>query len=248
MKKILVNTLAVGLLAVAGQTTAATLTANVALVDDGYYFHGPFSNARLWIPEEISFRDHISFDAQGYLKFDIAGDLAGVNATDITSATLSWSTYHMNENIPDMKWRSPTDGYSVNLDMSPYASAVDMNLTTQPTTVAGANVAMTHSVFDIAGAPNGTYLETISMDITSIVQSWVDGSYANHGIKMDILEPNHGLKYYMRAFTMEQDIANGTMHAATLDVSYVPIPAAVWLFGSGLLGLVAVARRKKSLI
>ena len=26
----------------------------------------------------------------------------------------------------------------------------------------------------------------------------------------------------------------------------VPVPAAVWLFGSGLLGLVGVARRKKS--
>jgi hypothetical protein len=30
-------------------------------------------------------------------------------------------------------------------------------------------------------------------------------------------------------------------------VSSVPVPAAVWLFGSGLLGLVGVARRKKSL-
>ena len=29
-------------------------------------------------------------------------------------------------------------------------------------------------------------------------------------------------------------------------VSSVPVPAAVWLFGSGLLGLVGVARRKKS--
>jgi len=29
-------------------------------------------------------------------------------------------------------------------------------------------------------------------------------------------------------------------------VSTVPIPAAVWLFGSGLLGLVGVARRKKA--
>ena len=27
----------------------------------------------------------------------------------------------------------------------------------------------------------------------------------------------------------------------------VPVPAAVWLFGSGLLGLVGVARRKQSL-
>ena len=29
-------------------------------------------------------------------------------------------------------------------------------------------------------------------------------------------------------------------------LSQVPIPAAVWLFGSGLIGLVGVARRKKA--
>lgn len=32
----------------------------------------------------------------------------------------------------------------------------------------------------------------------------------------------------------------------TIDVNAVPIPAAVWLFGSGLLGLVGMARRKKA--
>jgi hypothetical protein len=32
----------------------------------------------------------------------------------------------------------------------------------------------------------------------------------------------------------------------TLNVGAVPIPAAVWLFGSGLLGLIGVARRKKA--
>lgn len=244
MKKILVNTLAVGLLTAAGQTMAAT--ASVALVDDGFYFSGPFPGTQMWIPENISFRDHVAFDAQSYLKFDIASGLAGIDAADITSATLSWSTYHMNEDIPSMVWRSPLDGTSVNLDMSPYASAVDMALTTQPATVAGANAAMTHTVFDIAGAADGTYLETISMDITSIVQSWVDGSYANHGIKMDILGAGAGEKFYMRAFSMEDDIAGGTMYAASLDVSYVPVPAAVWLFGSGLLGLVGIARRRQA--
>jgi hypothetical protein len=29
------------------------------------------------------------------------------------------------------------------------------------------------------------------------------------------------------------------------NMSSVPVPAAVWLFGSGLLGLVGIARRKK---
>jgi hypothetical protein len=32
----------------------------------------------------------------------------------------------------------------------------------------------------------------------------------------------------------------------TADVAAVPVPAAVWLFGSGLLGLIGVARRKKT--
>jgi len=34
--------------------------------------------------------------------------------------------------------------------------------------------------------------------------------------------------------------------ALVRDVSPVPVPAAVWLFGSGLLGLIGVARRKKA--
>jgi hypothetical protein len=40
----------------------------------------------------------------------------------------------------------------------------------------------------------------------------------------------------------------GTMGATplSLSISAVPVPAAVWLFGSGLLGLVGMARRKKA--
>ena len=31
-----------------------------------------------------------------------------------------------------------------------------------------------------------------------------------------------------------------------IEISKVPVPAAIWLFGSGLLGLVGIARRKKA--
>jgi hypothetical protein len=41
-----------------------------------------------------------------------------------------------------------------------------------------------------------------------------------------------------RGFTIEE-------LAVTGEVSAVPVPAAVWLFGSGLIGLMAVARRKR---
>ncbi len=43
------------------------------------------------------------------------------------------------------------------------------------------------------------------------------------------------------------DIGSGnSLHVTGYSVSAVPIPAAVWLFGSGLLGLIGVARRKKA--
>jgi len=38
--------------------------------------------------------------------------------------------------------------------------------------------------------------------------------------------------------------ADGTLTYGTASVSAVPVPAAVWLFGSGLVGLVGIARRK----
>ncbi len=34
------------------------------------------------------------------------------------------------------------------------------------------------------------------------------------------------------------------VHVTAIDASPVPVPAAVWLFGSGLLGLIGIARRK----
>ncbi|MCK5092950.1 MAG: VPLPA-CTERM sorting domain-containing protein, partial [Gammaproteobacteria bacterium] len=35
------------------------------------------------------------------------------------------------------------------------------------------------------------------------------------------------------------------VHDGDVGASVVPVPAAVWLFGSGLIGLVGFARRKK---
>ncbi len=45
---------------------------------------------------------------------------------------------------------------------------------------------------------------------------------------------------------IEGAIIGSTLQAKLGEVTVVPVPAAVWLFGSGLLGLVGVARRKIS--
>jgi len=39
---------------------------------------------------------------------------------------------------------------------------------------------------------------------------------------------------------------NGTVRWDDASISAVPVPAAVWLFGSGLIGLIGIARRRKS--
>ena len=51
------------------------------------------------------------------------------------------------------------------------------------------------------------------------------------------------------ALFMQATTYNGTLYdftINTLSISAVPIPSAVWLFGSGLLSLIGVARRKKA--
>lgn len=47
-------------------------------------------------------------------------------------------------------------------------------------------------------------------------------------------------------FGIEVAQAGWGVENVRMDVQVVPVPAAVWLFGSGLLGLVGIARRKKA--
>jgi len=41
-------------------------------------------------------------------------------------------------------------------------------------------------------------------------------------------------------------VADGSIDYLDTEINTIPIPAAVWLFGSGLLGIIGIARRKKA--
>jgi hypothetical protein len=57
--------------------------------------------------------------------------------------------------------------------------------------------------------------------------------------------PGHGANFDMTSMTLVS-CSNNDGNGNCVNTPPIPVPAAVWLFGSGLLGLVGVARRRKS--
>jgi len=83
--------------------------------------------------------------------------------------------------------------------------------------------------------------ETMTITMTDIVKDWLyylegtDG-YFNNGIEIyDSLDDDYGCYWN----TIEAGLAN-----PKLEVNVVPIPGAVYLFGSGLIALIGLRRRK----
>ena len=89
----------------------------------------------------------------------------------------------------------------------------------------------------------GTYLFTNGAD-TIVVGDVVDISYSINGsFNPGLIDANN--------FVVQAGVYSSATHGKIIQaelitggVSTVPLPATVWLFGSGLLGLIGVARKK----
>jgi len=106
----------------------------------------------------------------------------------------------------------------------------------------------------------GAVVERFNVSISTDNSSWIDlGNVSGQptGIDIDSVEgvTLDTLYSYVRLRDDESINQTGSpfgeadiiaIGAISSGVAAVPVPAAVWLFGSGLLGLVSVARRKKT--
>lgn len=74
-------------------------------------------------------------------------------------------------------------------------------------------------------------------NIVNLYQGVSTGTVAQDWIGWDSTHPNSA--------NFWDDVGSQYVGSYLVKVSAVPVPAAVWLFGSGLIGLIGVARRKK---
>ena len=97
-------------------------------------------------------------------------------------------------------------------------------------------------------ASNGAYLERFAQDGTDLGTYSLFSNIAGLAVASDgELYYGDGNKIYRYEGPSVAEFISG-YDAVTLAVytSAVPVPAASWLFGSGLIGLIGVARRKKA--
>ena len=94
---------------------------------------------------------------------------------------------------------------------------------------------------------------TINFDIANSIEFSFTDNVHNGGVNVSLflqtpLTPTQSalVDLNLSSYEIEVGAQNGGFVSGSILASAVPIPATVWLFGSGLLGLIRVARRKKA--
>ncbi len=94
-------------------------------------------------------------------------------------------------------------------------------------------------VFDVTNASGGSI--TLSSNTNFILGMEWDGVYYGDSNSSLLSSPDTYLIVFDGVVDGDIEISGNTL---AVDLAPIPVPAAAWLFGTGLLGLVAVARRR----
>lgn len=95
------------------------------------------------------------------------------------------------------------------------------------------------------------YTGIVAEPPTDFIQDWTVGTTNTSSGLVSYAEGTYDLTRFTEVQSGEFPFSEyyqsaGTFSIDSVSFSVVPVPAAAWLFGSGLLGLIGVARRKKS--
>lgn len=99
------------------------------------------------------------------------------------------------------------------------------------------------------GESSSGFLFGLSSECGSLLQT-CGGSMAYHSMDgvpvVAYQQANYGWDATTEPHLISANHASQSIGSHLVRISSVPVPAAVWLFGSGLIGLIGAARRKKS--
>jgi len=107
--------------------------------------------------------------------------------------------------------------------------------------------------FAMSGNPRGPSVKTLDLTIGTDTQSY-SFDYLLEGVsgtdlQWKIMTFDFTASSMTGTLTFESTTASSTFYGPLLDgvtVTAVPLPMAAWLFGSGFIGLIAIARRKQT--
>lgn len=101
----------------------------------------------------------------------------------------------------------------------------------------------TGTIDNSVGALNGVMVNTFSNPGTSFIVATIEFQAVGMGVSDLMLS-----EFNLNPWASGGSTVNPTFEQSTVTVAstVVPVPAAAWLFGSGLIGLIVLARRKKA--
>ncbi|HBC56082.1 MAG TPA: hypothetical protein DCZ03_02855 [Gammaproteobacteria bacterium] len=253
--KIAVGVIGAGLTTVQGVTNAATYSA----IEDTYVYEflgnqgaasgGDSSGILVWNHES-------NHGAKGLIKFDtnLLGDPA--LSGDYT-ATLNLYSFD-GTGSGGFVGAAPGDADADN-PYTPGVATVKTDIFLQTTDWDEAGVIAWSDIAE-TGAPSATLTQNstdawFSVDVTSLVAQWVllgssDFGFALSQEAFPVIRADNGSvavpSFCDSESTNAVCVAGGLAPTLSITPNVVPIPAAVWLFGSALFGLLGVARRPDS--
>lgn len=171
----------------------------------------------------------------GLAYYDDVSDLtwlANANTTDTRmtwTRANNWASSLQVGNITE--WRLPTT-------MQPDASCdIQLGNTSYGKNCTGSELG--NLFYSVLGNTAGAFTNAGPFNNVEPLTYWTSTEYAPDINSAWGLSMYNGNQYYYTkgSFAFAWAVADG-------DVAVVPVPAAIWLFGSGLLGLATLARRK----
>ena len=170
---------------------------------------------------------------------DLDGNLTTAEAYYDTDANLTWLA-NANAAGTTMNWAN-ANAWAAGLDIDGTAGADGWRLPASDTCV-GYNCTgseMGNLFYNVLGNTAGSLSNTGPFSNVQFLTYWSSTEYAPNTVSAWIFDFSNGYQ--------DLNVKGGNLYAWAVqsgNVGEVPVPAAVWLFGSGLLGLIGIARRK----